>query len=178
MLAFGNFQGRQNMLSERMLGALNEQINAELSSAYQYLAMAAYFENINLEGSAQWMKRQSREEVEHAMKIFEFIHDRDGQVALGAVGQPQGQFASPLAVWEAVLKQEQGVTARIHALYALAKEEKDYATEVMLQWFINEQVEEERQAKLILEQVRAVGASSSAIFFIDRHVGKDAKEKA
>ena len=165
------------MLSEQMLGALNEQINAELSSAYQYLAMAAYFESINLEGSAKWMKRQSREEVEHAMRIFELIHDRDGRVSLAAVAQPQGEFSSPLAVWEAVLKQEQGVTARVHGLYALAVEEKDYASEVMLQWFINEQVEEEKQARSILEQVRMIGASSSAIFFIDRHLGKDAGEK-
>ena len=86
------------MLSERMLGALNAQINAELSSAYQYLAMAAYFESINLEGSARWMKRQSREEVEHAMRIFEFIHDRDGRVSLAAVAQPQAEFGSPLTV--------------------------------------------------------------------------------
>jgi len=160
-----------------MLGALNEQINAELSSAYQYLAMAAYFERANLEGSARWMKRQSREEVEHAMRLFEFIHDRDGRVTLAAVAQPLGEFASALQVWEAVLKQEQGVTARIHALYALAGEEKDYATEVMLHWFVNEQVEEEKQAKLILEQVKSVGASTSAIFFIDRHLGKGADEK-
>lgn len=166
------------MLSDRMLGALNEQINAELSSAYQYLAMAAYFESLNLEGSAQWMKRQSREEVEHAMKIFEFIHDRDGRVSLGAVAQPQGHFDSPLAVWEAVLTQEEGVTARIHSLYGLAVEEKDYATEVMLQWFVNEQVEEEKQVKIILAQVRMIGASSSAIFFVDRHLGKDAEKKA
>lgn len=166
------------MLSDRMLGALNEQINAELSSAYQYLAMAAYFESLNLEGSALWMKRQSREEVEHAMKIFEFIHDRDGRVSLGAVAQPQGHFDSPLAVWEAVLTQEQEVTARIHSLYGLAVEEKDYATEVMLQWFVNEQVEEEKQVKTILAQVRMIGASSSAIFFVDRHLGKDAEKKA
>jgi len=166
------------MLSERMLGALNEQINAELSSAYQYLAMAAYFESINLEGSARWMKRQSREEVEHAMRIFEFIHDRDGRVSLAAVAQPQAQFGSPLVVWEAVLKQEQGVTARIHALYALAGEEKDYATEVMLQWFVNEQVEEEKQVKRILEQVRVIGVASSAIFFVDRHLGKEAGKEA
>jgi ferritin len=155
------------MLSERMLGALNEQINAELSSAYQYLAMAAYFESINLEGSAQWMKRQSREEVEHAMRIFEFIHDRDGRVSLAAVAQPRAEFGSALAIWE----------ARIHALYALAGEEKDYATEVMLQWFVNEQVEEEKQVKRILEQVRVIGPSSSAIFFVDRHLGKEAGEK-
>ena len=166
------------MLSERMLGALNEQINAELSSAYQYLAMAAYFESINLEGSAVWMKRQSREEVEHAMRIFEYIHDRDGRVTLAAVAQPQVEFPSVLVVWEAVLKQEQGVTARIHALYALADEEKDYATETMLHWFVNEQVEEEKQAKKILEQVRSIGPSTSAIFFIDRHLGKEAGEKA
>jgi ferritin len=164
------------MLSDRMLGALNEQINAELSSAYQYLAMAAFFESLNLEGSAHWMKRQSREEVEHAMRIFEYVHDRDGRVSLGAVAQPQNQFDGPLAVWEAVLKQEQGVTARIHALYALATEEKDYATEVMLQWFVNEQVEEEKQAKSILEQVRMIGPSSSAIFFVDRHLGKAAEK--
>ena len=165
------------MLSEQMLGALNEQINAELSSAYQYLAMAAYFESIDLEGSARWMKRQSREEVEHAMKLFEFIHDRDGRVSLSAVAQPQGQFDSPLAVWEAVLKQEQSVTARIHALYRLAGEEKDYATEVMLQWFVNEQVEEEKQARSILAQVRVIGPASSAIFFVDRHLGKEAEKK-
>ena len=162
------------MLSERMLGALNEQINAELSSAYQYLAMAAYFESINLEGSARWMKRQSQEEVEHAMKIFEFIHDRDGRVSLGAVAQPQAEFGSPLTVWDAVLRQEQNVTARVHALYALARDEKDYATEVMLQWFVNEQVEEEKQVKVILEQVRTIGPASSAIFFVDRHLGKEA----
>jgi ferritin len=166
------------MLTERMLGALNEQINAELSSAYQYLAMAAYFEGINLEGSARWMKRQAREELEHAMRIFEFIHGRNGQVSLAAVAQPRAQFDSPLSVWEAVLKQEQGVTARIHALYGLAKEEKDYATEVMLQWFVNEQVEEEKQARDILEQVRIIGVSSSAIFFVDRHLGKEAEKPA
>lgn len=165
------------MLSERMLGALNEQINAELSSAYQYLAMAAYFESINLEGSARWMKRQSREEVEHAMRVFEFIHSRDGRVSLAAVAQPQNEFGSPLAVWEATLKQEQAVTARIHALYALASEEKDYATEVMLQWFVSEQVEEEKQVRGILEQVRIIGPTSSAIFFVDRHLGKEAGEK-
>jgi ferritin len=172
-----DLRGDETMLSERMLGALNEQINAELGSAYQYLAMAAYFESINLEGSAQWMKRQSREEVEHAMRIFELVHDRDGRVLLAAVDQPQAHFDSPLAVWEAVLKQEQGVTARIHALYALATEERDYATEVMLQWFVNEQVEEEKQARSILEQVRLIGVSSSAIFFVDRHLGKDAAKE-
>jgi len=165
------------MLSEKLLAALNDQINAELASAYQYLAMAAHFDAANLEGSAGWMRRQSREEVSHAMKIFDFIHDRDGRVSLTAVAQPQGQFASTLAVWEAVLKQEQGVTARIHALFRLAGDEKDYPTQTMLQWFITEQVEEEKTAKSILDQVRMIGPSSSAIYFLDRHLGKEAEKK-
>jgi len=165
------------MLADRLLSALNEQINAELGSAYQYLAMSAYFDAINLEGSARWMRRQSREEVEHALKIYNFIHDRDGRVSLAAIAQPLGEFSSPLAVWEATLRQEESVTARIHALYRIALEENDYPVQVMLQWFITEQVEEEKQARTILEQVRTVGSSSSAIFFIDRHLGKQAEEK-
>jgi ferritin len=165
------------MLSEKLLAALNEQINAELGSAYQYLAMAGYFDSANLEGSARWMRRQAREEVTHAMKIFDFIHDRDGKVTLTAVAQPQGQFASVVGVWEAALKQEQNVTARIHALYRLAGEEKDYATQTMLNWFVTEQVEEEKTAKMILEQARMIGTSSSAVYFLDRHLGKEAEEK-
>jgi ferritin len=165
------------MLSEKLLKALNGQINAEFGSAYQYLAMAAYFDSVNLGGSARWMRRQSREEVSHAMKIFDFIHDRDGRVSLRAVAQPEGQFPSPLGVWETVLKQEQHVTGLIYALYRLASDEKDYATQTMLQWFIAEQVEEEKTAKSILEQVRMIGPSSSAIYFLDRHLGKEAEKK-
>jgi ferritin len=165
------------MLSDKLQKALNDQINAELGSAYQYLAMAAHFDAANLEGSARWMRRQSREEVSHAMKIFDFIHDRDGKVALKAVAQPKGQFASSLAVWEAVLKQEQQVTGLINALYRLAGEEKDYPTQAMLQWFVTEQVEEEKTARTILEQVRMIGPSSSAIYFLDRHLGKEAEKK-
>ncbi len=165
------------MLSDKLQKALNAQVNAELGSAYQYLAMAAHFDAANLEGQAQWMRRQSREEVAHAMKIFDFVHDRDGKVVLEAVAKPKGQFASTLAVWEAVLKQEQHVSGLIHALYRLAGEEKDYPTQAMLQWFIEEQVEEEKTARTILEQVRMIGASSSAIYFLDRHLGKDAEKK-
>jgi len=165
------------MLSEKLQKALNDQVNAELGSAYQYLAMAAYFDSVNLEGSARWMRRQSREEVSHAMKIFDFVHDRDGRVSLKAIAQPEGQFASSLSVWEAVLKQERHVTGLIHALYRLADAEKDYPTQTMLQWFIAEQVEEEKGAKSILEQVRMIGPSSSAIYFLDRHLGKEAEKK-
>jgi ferritin len=165
------------MLSKKLLTALNDQINAELGSAYQYLAMAAWFESANLEGSAAWMRRQSREEVAHAMKIFEFVHDCDGRVKLGAIAQPKGQFASVLGVWEAALKQEQHVTARIHALHRLAADERDLPTQTMLQWFVTEQVEEEKTARSILEQVRMIGGSTSAIYFLDRHLGKDAAKE-
>jgi ferritin len=166
------------MLSQTLQAALNEQINTELTSAYAYLAMAAHLEAANLQGSAKWMRRQAREEQAHALKLYDFVHDCDGRVTLAAIPAPQGHFSSTLGVWETALKQEQGVTARIHALYALATEEKHYATQVMLQWFITEQVEEEKTAKSIVEQVRSVGSSSSAIYFVDRHLGKEADKSA
>lgn len=162
------------MISEKVQAALNDQINAELGSAYVYLSMAAYFESNNLGGSASWMRRQAQEEAAHAMKIFDFVHDRDGRVILAAIAKPPVEFASALEVWEQVLKQEQDVTARIHKLYALAAAEKDYATQNMLQWFVDEQVEEEKTAKSILEQVKMIGPSSSALYFLDRHLAKDA----
>jgi ferritin len=160
-----------------MQAALNDQINAELGSAYIYLAMSAYLEATNLLGSAQWMRRQAREELAHAMKIFHFVNDRDGRVLLKAIPEPQADYSSVLEIWESALKQEQGVTARINALYALATDEKDYATQTMLQWFVTEQVEEEKTATSILEQVKRIGPSSSAIYFLDRHLGKEAEAK-
>jgi ferritin len=165
------------MISPRLEAALNDQINAELGSAYLYLAMSAHFEATNLQGSAAWMRKQAKEEVGHAMKLFDFVNDRDGRVTLQAIAQPQVKFASTLEVWELALKQEQGVSARIHALFALAQEEKDYPTQTMLQWFITEQVEEEKSAKINLDQVRMVGPASSAIYFIDRHLGKEAEKE-
>jgi ferritin len=165
------------MLSPKLQAALNDQINAELGSAYTYLAMAAQLETFNLQGSAQWMRRQAREEISHAMKIFDFVNDCDGRVVLKTIPAPQAEFASTIEIWELALKQEEGVSARIHALYALATQEKDYATQTMLQWFVAEQVEEEKTARATLEQVRRIGSSSSAIYFLDRHLGKDAETK-
>ncbi len=165
------------MLSPKLQGALTDQINAELGSAYLYLAMAAHLEASHLPGSAQWMRRQAREEVSHAMKIFDFVNDCDGRVMLKAIPEPQAEFASIVEIWEVTLKQEQGVSARIHALYALAAQEKDYAAQTMLQWFVAEQVEEEKTARTVLEQVKRIGSSSSAIYFLDRHLGKDAEVK-
>lgn len=165
------------MLSPKLLGALNDQINAELGSAYTYLAMAAHFEASNLQGSAKWMRRQAQEEVSHAMKIFDFVNDCSGRVVLKAIPEPQGEFSSIVEIWESALKQEQAVSERIRSLYELAAEEKNYATQTMLQWFVAEQVEEEKTATTILDQVMRIGPSSSAIYFLDRHLGKDAEAK-
>jgi ferritin len=165
------------MLDAQIESALNDQINHELASAYLYLSMAAHFEAANLPGSAKWMRRQANEEQVHAMKIFDFVNDRDGRVRLQALAQPPVEFKSTLDVWERTLAHEQKVSGLIHALYALAMEAKDYPTQALMQWFVTEQVEEEKTARTILEQVRKVGEGSSAIFFVDRHLGKEAEEK-
>jgi ferritin len=165
------------MLDARVESALNDQINHELASAYLYLSMAAHFEAANLPGSAKWMRRQANEEQAHAMKIFDYVNDRDGRVRLQAVAQPPVEFKSTLDVWERTLAHEQKVSGLIHALYALAVEAKDYPTQALMQWFVTEQVEEEKTARALLEQVRKVGEASSAIFFLDRHLGKEAEEK-
>ena len=165
------------MLDAKIESALNGQINHELASAYLYLSMAAHFEAGKLPGSAKWMRRQAKEEQVHAMKIFDCVHDRDGRVRLQAVPQPPVEFGSTIEVWEQTLTHEQKVSGLIHALYALALEAKDYPTQALMQWFVTEQVEEEKTARTILDQVRKIGAASSAIFFLDRHLGKEAEEK-
>lgn len=165
------------MLDAKIESALNEQINHELASAYLYLSMAAHFEAENLPGSATWMRRQAMEEQAHAMKIFDYVNDRNGRVRLQAVAQPPVEFGSTIEVWERTLAHEQKVSGLIHALYALATEANDYPTQALMQWFVTEQVEEEKTARTILEQVRRIGAATSAIFFLDRHLGKEAEEK-
>lgn len=165
------------MLSRKMQSALNDQINAEFGSAYLYLSMSAWCESHDLPGFAAWFRNQSKEEVGHAMKIFDFVVDRDGEVTLQEVAAPASKFRNLEVVWETTLKAEQGVTERINKLYALAGAEKDYASQAMLQWFLTEQIEEEKTASMMLEQVRKVGPSSSALFFLDRHAGKVAEEK-
>lgn len=158
------------MLTPAVEQALNNQVQKELHSAYIYLSMAAYFEAENLPGAAHWMRSQAGEEQQHAMKLFDFIIDRGGRVALQAIGEPPASFASPVAVFEAAYAHEQTVSKSIHDLYALALHENDYPTQVMLQWFINEQVEEEKNANAIMSQLRMVGNSPAALFMIDRQL--------
>lgn len=160
------------MLSKAIQDALNEQINAELYSGYLYLSMAAHFQARNLTGFSHWMQVQSREEVGHAVKIFGFVNDRGGQVVLKAIAGPPTEFDTPLGVMRDALEHEREVTARIHKLYALAVKENDYAAQVMLHWFIDEQVEEERTLEEIVAKLELVGEQGTALFMMDRSLGE------
>ncbi len=160
------------MLSNRLQDAMNEQLKEELYSAYLYLSMAAYYDSINLDGFAHWMRAQAQEEVEHAMKFYEFIYDRGGRVALQAIDQPPIEFESPLAAFEQALEHEQKVTAMIHTLYAQAVEEKDYPSQSFLQWFVDEQVEEEKTASRIIEMLKLVGNHPPGLIMLDRELAR------
>ncbi len=159
------------MLSKKIQDALNAQINLELSSSYHYLAMAAFFESTSLPGMATWMKVQSEEERLHAMKLFDHMCDRGGKVVLQPIAQPKLTFDTPLSVFEAALENEQKVTGAINSLYALAQQESDYPSQVLLQWFITEQVEEEKTAQTAIDQLKMAGSDASALLMLDQQFG-------
>ena len=163
-------------LKENIEKALNEQLNKELYSAYLYLAMAAYFESKNLKGFANWMMQQAIEEQCHAMKFYNFIVERGGRVILEAIEKPPTEWASPLDVFEYTYEHEKKVTESINNLYALAKQENDYATEVFLHWFIDEQVEEEASVDEIVNKLRLVGDKGHALLMIDRELAMRGKK--
>ena len=160
------------MISKTIQDAINEQIKNELYSAYLYLAMSAYTESINLRGFAGWFKVQNTEEQGHAMKFFEYVFDRGGRVTLQAIAQPPSEFKSPLDAFEQTLEHERKVTAMINNLYALALKENDYATQALLQWFITEQVEEEKNATEIVEKLKLVGDRGSGLLYLDHELGE------
>lgn len=160
------------MISTKMQNAINEQINKEMYSSYLYLSMAAYFENTGLPGAAKWMYVQSGEEREHAMKLFEHMIDRGGKVALGAIAAPQGEWAGPMEAFQAVYEHEQFVTKSITALYEIALQEKDYPAQILLQWFINEQVEEEKNAVAVIDSMKRIEAHETAVLQLDHQLAK------
>lgn len=160
------------MIGKAMQDAINEQINKELYSSYLYLSMQAYFEDKNLPGFAKWMHMQEGEERAHAMKLYEFLVDRGGRVALKAIAAPETDWKSPLELFKQVAAHEAAVTASIHSLYETALKEKDYAAQAMLQWFITEQVEEEKNAAEIVAQLEMVEARGTAIMMLDHRLGK------
>jgi len=160
------------MLSKKMEKALNEQLNAELYSAYLYLAMSAWFESQNLPGFAAWMRIQDREETTHGMKFFKFVAERRGRVVLKAIEEPAKDWKLPLAAFEAALEHEQYITGRIGDLVNLAVEEKDHATNAFLQWFVNEQVEEEATADSIIQKLRMAEKAPGAMLMLDHELGQ------
>jgi ferritin len=159
------------MISKTLADALNDQLKHELYSSSLYLAMSAYCDDKNLPGFAHWMRLQADEEREHAMKFFDFIQDRDGRVVLQALAQPPRDFGSPTGVFEQVLAHEQEVTSLIEQLYRKASAEQDHATQVFLEWFIGEQVEEEKTALQILETLRMAGDDKVGLLMVDRELG-------
>ena len=159
------------MLSKKLQDALNDQITSELYSAYVYLAMSAHLTGANLPGFARWMRLQSQEEYSHAMKIYDFVLQRGGRVVLKPVDQPPAQYKSPLDVFQQALKHEQKVTGMINRLYELAIKENDYPTQIMLQWFVTEQVEEEHAAGDVVEQLKMIGNEPTALFLLDQQLG-------
>ena len=160
------------MIGKKMQDALNDQINAELYSAYIYLAMAAYFESENLAGCAAWMRVQVQEETAHAMKLFDFVNERGGRVVLKAIDEPAKEWKTPLAAFKAAYEHEQYITGRINDLVDLAIKEKDHATNAFLQWFVNEQVEEETSVDNIVQNFRMAEKAPGALFMMDRELGQ------
>ena len=165
-------------IGKTMQEAMNEQINKEFFSSYLYLSMAAYFEDKNLTGFAHWMLMQADEEREHAMKFYNFILDAGGRVQLKAIDAPQTEWKSNLEVAEQVAAHEAKVTASIHELYELALKEKDYPAQVMLQWFITEQVEEEKNAAELVAKLRLIEERGTAVLMLDHRLSKRSGEEA
>ncbi|MEE9251792.1 MAG: ferritin [Thermodesulfobacteriota bacterium] len=164
------------MLSQHIQDIINEQIKSEMYSAHLYLSMSAYCETINLSGFAKLLREHNEEEMSHAMRLFDYILDRNSKVELGAIDKPPSDFPSLLAVFEKVYEHEKAVTEMINNIYALSVKEKDYPTQVEMQWFISEQVEEEKTALHVLERIRMVGDSGPALLFLDTHIINEDEE--
>jgi len=160
------------MISEKMAKALNEQLNFEIYSSYVYVAMSSWLKSRNLNGFAHWMEVQVKEELDHTMRFYTFLHDAGADVEFEAVPKPKKEWNDIVEVFEDTLHHEGLVTQRINKLIDLALEEKDHATNARLQWFITEQVEEEANVLSILQQVKLIGDSPNALLMLDRELGQ------
>lgn len=165
------------MISQVVQDAINKQINNELSASYTYLAMSAHCEHENFTGCAKWLRLQSQEEYGHAMRLFDFILARNGRVKLKTINEPNVKFESLTSVFETALEQEQNTTAEIDQLYELTLKEKAFAALVELQWFITEQVEEEKTAREIVAKFHLTKGDPGAILDLDRELGSRAPDK-
>ena len=152
--------------------ATGEQVGREFYAAYLYLSMSGYFDAANLPGFARWMRRQYEEETQHALKLFDSLLDRGDHVQLAPIDPPPSSFRSPLDAFEQALEHEKQVTAHIHELYDLALQEKDYPSKVLLDWFVQEQVEEEKSASEIVERLKMAGEDGAALLMLDKELGE------
>jgi ferritin len=164
-------------LSDKVRAALNDQINLELASAYVYLSMSAYCLDQGLKGFAGWMMKQAEEEVGHAMRIFDYLDERSARIQLKPIDGPKEAWNSPVEVFRDSLAHEQKVTASIHRLVDLATQEKDHATVRFLDWFVNEQVEEESSVGDVIDKLELVGDQKQALYFLDRELGARGDEE-
>ena len=158
------------MLSKKLEEALNEQINAEFWSAYLYLSMSADMADKGFSGISNWFAIQFKEEQDHAMKILNFVLSRGGRVELKPIKEVETEWKNPLKAFEETLKHERVVTSLINGLYDLASQEKDYATQSMLKWFIDEQVEEEESAQDIIDKLKLIGDNGYGLYQIDKEL--------
>jgi ferritin len=164
------------MLKSNVQDALNDQMNAEMASAYLYLSMAGYFESRSLRGMAHWMRVQAGEEWRHAMKFFGHLVDRGGRIALQQIDAPKDKWNSVQEAFQDALSHECQVSGRIHGLVKLAAGEGDFATHAFLQWFVNEQVEEEANAQMVVDKLKWIGDANVGLLFLDSELGKRAAE--
>jgi len=158
------------MLSEKMVKKLNHQINRELFSAYLYQSMASYADSEGLSGFANWFKIQAKEEEFHAEKFYNYINQQGSRVIMEAIEQPETQFSSMLDLFEKTLKHEKVVTSLINELVKLAREENDYATESILQWYVTEQVEEEANPAEMIQKLKFVGKDGRGLLMLDKEL--------
>lgn len=160
------------MMSDRMEEALNKQINAEMEAFYSYLSMAAYFESENLLGFSTWMRNQADEELTHALKIYDFVHERDGRVVLHSLNAPRAEWAGPADAFRSALDHERQISEKIDKLVDLAIEESDHASHTFLQWFVSEQVEEVATVNAIVQKLKLIEGAPGGLFLVDQELGQ------
>jgi ferritin len=158
------------MLSKKMENALNEQINKEMYSAYLYMSMSAHSTNVGLPGFANWFMIQYKEEMEHAMKIYDYVNDRGGEVSLKAIDEPLSTFKDAMDMFQKTLKHEQFITKSINELVDLAIKENDHATQIFLQWYVTEQIEEEGNDNDIIAKLKLIGENGNGLLMLDKEL--------
>ncbi len=160
------------MISKKIQDALNAQINLEHYSAQLYLAMSAHCERRSFRGFAHWLRIQAQEETKHALKLVDFVLDRGGHLELAPIAAPASDFGGITQLFEKILDHEKSITGKIGALFELSRAEKDYASEIALQWYVTEQIEEESNVGQIVDQLKAVGEQGGGIWYLDSKMGK------